>query len=177
TRLTPTLHGFEVTVALARGEFVPGPLDRALHPSVLLDPLTGAQGSHFRDYPVLAQFATTLEREQASWPERITRLREAGAQILVGTDAPLPGVLPGSGYHSEIRALSRAGVPTEEIFAGATWGAATLLQPSPDFGAVREGLRADLVLVEGDPLADPSRSADLAEVFVSGRRVERTPLD
>ena len=170
-RATATLHGFEVTVAVAEGRFEPSPLARRLHPPELLEPVTGAAGREFGELPILGEFARTLQREADSWPSRLARLREAGVRVVVGTDAPLPGVLPGSAFHEEVAALARAGVPAAEVFRGATWEAATLLEDDPDFGAVRAGLRADLVLVEGDPLRDPTTSADIALIVVGGRRV------
>jgi imidazolonepropionase-like amidohydrolase len=69
----------------------------------------------------------------------------------------------------------KAGFTPAEAIRAATLDAAAFLaedQP-PEFGAVRVGLRADLLLVEGDPTQDVARLQDLREVFVDGIAIER----
>ena len=59
--------------------------------------------------------------------------------------------------------------------AGLTTAAVTLLGLEGETGAVEPGLRADLVAVEGDPLADPARFRKVRFVMKDGRVVPLTP--
>jgi imidazolonepropionase-like amidohydrolase len=88
---------------------------------------------------------------------RMTRaLKDAGAKILLGTDTSNPFVVAGFAVHQELSLLVEAGLtPYEAIRAGTSDGA-DFLGAGDDFGRVRPGLRADLVLVDGNPRAvDP----------------------
>ena len=55
----------------------------------------------------------------------------------------------------EVEALVEAGLEPWEALAGVTWRAGEILE-EPEAGRIREGGKADLFLVHGDPLSDPS---------------------
>lgn len=79
-------------------------------------------------------------------------LHEAGVPFLAGTDLGVPLVRPGSGLHAELVALvERAGLSPLEALRAATLDAAAWLGRA-DLGRLRGGGRADLVLLEADPL-------------------------
>ena len=83
---------------------------------------------------------------------RMTRkLFEAGVPILVGTDASA-GVM----LHRELELEVEAGIPAAKALQNATWLAATVLKQQATIGSIRVGKRADLLLVEGDPIANIS---------------------
>ncbi|MEN8158550.1 MAG: amidohydrolase family protein [Myxococcota bacterium] len=104
------------------------------------------------------------------------RLREAGARILVGTDSGVHGVFPGVGLHNEMRLLRSLGMPELDILRAVTREAADFLDPEADFGRIKAGARADLLLVDGDPLSDIGALAEIEAVYVAGRRLERIGL-
>jgi imidazolonepropionase-like amidohydrolase len=58
---------------------------------------------------------------------------------------------------------SKAGIPNPRVLQVATWGAATVTKRTDRRGAIRLGYLADLLLVDGDPVADMSniKHADL----------------
>ncbi len=172
TPVIATLHGFAATAELAEGTYDPSELARRLHDPALVDPVTGAAGQAFAELPVLGEFAQTLLRERERWGENLRRLHAAGVPILVGTDAPLPGVLPGAAMHEELQALHEVGIPSAELLQAATWSAARLLDDAPEFGAVEVGMRADLLLVEGDPIADLTALTRIQGLWRDGRRVQ-----
>lgn len=101
------------------------------------------------------------------------RLFAAGAHLVAGTDSGLPGVLHGPGMHRELQALVELGVPPAAALRLATSTAAKMLDPAADFGVVAPGMRADLLLVDGDPLADISATQRIAGVWRGGRPVVR----
>jgi Amidohydrolase family len=103
-------------------------------------------------------------------------LHAAGARLLVGTDAPHPFVVPGYSVHDELLNLVNAGLSPYEALKAATADAAEFEGASGEFGIVRAGARADLVLVEGNPLEDVKNASRIAGVMVRGRWLSREAL-
>ncbi len=84
--------------------------------------------------------------------EIVAALAAANAQILVGTDAGNPFVVPGAALHDEIELLVAAGVPRPRVLRAATADAARFLGSPHEAGVIEAGARADLLLVSVDPL-------------------------
>jgi imidazolonepropionase-like amidohydrolase len=82
----------------------------------------------------------------------VRRLMARGIPILIGTDTPNPFMVPGFSLHDELAALERQGMTRAALLRAATTGAAEFLGHAQEFGLVKPGLRADLILVEGNPL-------------------------
>lgn len=101
--------------------------------------------------------------------EAVRLLHEAGVPILAGSDAPNPGTFNGSSMHRELELLVRAGLTPLEALAGATSAAADAFDLQ-DRGRIAPGLRADLVLVEGDPTTDILQSRLVSGIWKEGRR-------
>lgn len=100
-------------------------------------------------------------------------LVEAGAQLIAGTDSGLPGMFHGAALHRELQALVALGLPTARVLRMATADAARVLDPAADYGVIAPGMRADLLLVDGDPLATIAATEHIVSVWQDGRRVER----
>lgn len=96
-------------------------------------------------------------------------LHEAGVDILVGTDASprVPGVAHGASVHHELQLLTTAGLTPREALSAATSVPATRFGLT-DRGTIRPGMRADLVLIEGNPAALVSDSLSLRQVWKRG---------
>lgn len=106
--------------------------------------------------------------------ESVRRMHTAGIPIIAGTDAnetPIAPVRHGTSLHAEIGLLQDAGLSATEALHSATGGAAGALRLT-DRGRVSTGLRADLLLVDGDPTIDPTVLADPTTVWVGGERSE-----
>jgi hypothetical protein len=104
--------------------------------------------------------------------ESVRRLHEAGVPILAGSDAPNPGTAHGASLHRELELLVRAGLPAESALRSATATAAEVFGLH-DRGRIAPGLKADLVLVEGDPTRDVLASRRIVAVWKDGHRLER----
>jgi hypothetical protein len=100
-------------------------------------------------------------------------LFDAGVPILAGTDAPNPGTAHGSSLHRELELLVQAGLPPEAALAAATAVPARMYDLR-DRGRIAPGLRADLVLVSGDPGRDITATRDIVAVWKRGAHLERT---
>ncbi|HYO13725.1 MAG TPA: amidohydrolase family protein [Thermoanaerobaculia bacterium] len=104
----------------------------------------------------------------------VRALHDAGAGLLVGTDTPQPFVLPGFAVLEEVRLFVEAGLPPEAALAAATREAGRFL--GKDFGTVEPGRRADLLLLEANPLEDVAVLARRAGVMVRGRWMPEADL-
>ncbi|MBL7486833.1 amidohydrolase family protein [Frankia sp. AgB1.9] len=99
-------------------------------------------------------------------------LHRAGVPILAGTDANATVGVPanishGPSLHRELELLVRAGLSAAAAISAATSLPARHFGLS-DRGAIRPGLRADLVLIGGDPLADITDSRRVERVWCAG---------
>ncbi len=102
---------------------------------------------------------------------------QAGVRIMVGSDAPDPYVFPGSAIHDEMAELVSAGLTPADALRAATWNGAEFLGLADDYGSVEAGKRADLVLLEGNPLDDIGNVRRIQAVVFGGRWIDRTELD
>ncbi len=107
--------------------------------------------------------------------EGMRQLLKAHVPILTGTDAPVSGSTYGASVHVEMALLVRDGLTPVQALAAATSVPAKTFHLE-DRGRIREGLRADLVLVQGDPTSDIFATRDIVAVWKKGIRVERSPL-
>ncbi|MEA9986221.1 amidohydrolase family protein [Subtercola sp. RTI3] len=105
----------------------------------------------------------------------VTALHEAGVAVLAGTDSNSApgspfGIAHGESLHDELGLLVEAGLSPVEALRGATVLPARMFDLR-DRGAVTPGLRADLVLVEGDPTVDIAATRAIRGVWIAGARV------
>lgn len=108
---------------------------------------------------------------------KITKaLHDAGARLLVGTDTPHPFVMPGFAVHQELANFVSAGLSPYEALKAATIDAAEFLGASGEFGVIKAGARADLLLVEGNPLKDVKNASRIVGVMVHGHWLSREAL-
>jgi imidazolonepropionase-like amidohydrolase len=99
-------------------------------------------------------------------------LHEKGVPILAGSDAPNPGTAHGVSIHRELRLLVDSGLTPAAALTAATAAPARAFDLK-DRGRIAEGLRADLVLVNGDPTRDIGATRDIALIWKGGARVDR----
>lgn len=106
----------------------------------------------------------------------VRALHDAGVDILAGTDAGNPGTAHGASMHGELELLVRAGLTPGEALAAATAVPARRFRLA-DRGRIAPGLRADLLLVEGDPTTDILATRNIAGVWKNGYAVSRPRQD
>lgn len=99
----------------------------------------------------------------------VRALRAAGARILLGTDTPNPFVLPGLSAHEELENLVAAGLTPYEALRAGTRDAAEFMNAAGEFGTITSGMRADLLLIDGDPLADVANTRKITGVMLRGQ--------
>jgi len=103
-------------------------------------------------------------------------LRRAGVPILAGTDAPAPGLAHGLSLHRELELLVLSGLTPLAALASATSEPARAFG-FHDRGRIAEGLRADLLLVNGDPTVDIRATRDIVGIWKLGVSHSRHSAD
>jgi imidazolonepropionase-like amidohydrolase len=93
----------------------------------------------------------------------------AGVRLLTGTDAPLRNSPPGFGLHEELSLFVEAGLTAREALAAATLEPARYLGIEAIAGTIAADKRADLVLLEADPLRDIRNTRRIVAVIAAGR--------
>jgi imidazolonepropionase-like amidohydrolase len=107
----------------------------------------------------------------------VGEMNRAGVPILAGTDtAAGVRVYPGFSLHDELELLVRAGLTPMEALQAATLNAGKYLD-LPDTGTIEKGKRADLVLLDSNPLVDIKNTRTIQSVVLAGRYFSRTDLD
>jgi imidazolonepropionase-like amidohydrolase len=121
-------------------------------------------------------FSRSITYPGADYPQRIAELNQemlralhnAGAGILLGTDSAQAYHLPGFAVHEELAMLVKAGLSPYEALAAGTRYPAEVMGKSHEFGTIEVGKRADLVLLERNPLSDVGNLQKRSGVMLRG---------
>ena len=104
-------------------------------------------------------------------------LHDAGVPILLGSDAPQLWNAPGFSATRELGTYVAAGLTPWQALATGTRNVATHLGNSAEAGTIAPGRRADLILLEANPLTDIGNVARRAGVMVGGRWIARAEIE
>jgi imidazolonepropionase-like amidohydrolase len=125
--------------------------------------------------PTLAIYAELTRRN--AHPQRdaigrnrrvfVKRLYDAGAKLLAGSDAGIDVVPAGAGLHEELAEFVRSGLSPYEALRIATVSAAEFLGRE-SLGTIAAGMDAELLLVNGNPLADVRNARAIAGLVMRG---------
>jgi WD40 repeat protein len=105
-------------------------------------------------------------RENARLSDALERVMRTSGRIAIGSD--VPAVDDGSGFYNELALLANKGVPADQILRYATAGGAVAVGLSLQLGTLEKGRQADLVIIDGDPLADLRDMKRIEAVVVGG---------
>ena len=112
------------------------------------------------------------DAERRDWIATRTKIlkavSDAGVRILLGTDAPQLFSVPGFSIHREMQAMTDAGMTPYQILQSGTTNIAAHFGKLDDFGTVETGKRADLILLDANPLASVANVQRRAGVMVRG---------
>jgi imidazolonepropionase-like amidohydrolase len=171
--IIPTMAVYEGLYLLANGKLE---LDQGRLGSDVPAPVLAALASpQYTQYTPLYQGWT-----KGVWDNARANLKacvKAGVTLAAGTDAGNPATFHGLALHRELQLyVEEGGMSPAQALATATRGARRVLGLS-DRGALEAGQRADLLVVSGDPTTKIAATAEIAEVFVRGRRLDRKALE
>jgi hypothetical protein len=122
----------------------------------------------FKGGEVFAQFKYAMDKKLLSC------LKKAGVQLLLSTDSGSGGmgVVPGFSIHDELSILVENGFTTYEALAAGTAVASKIVKRMngrDDFGTIVPGKRADLIVLQQNPLEDVANTRKISGVMVAGR--------
>lgn len=121
-----------------------------------------------RNNPELPRYKMAFEVASRN----VKQLTDAGVRVALGTDSGAPGRFAGSFEHLELELMVRAGLTTRQAILAATGDAARCLGRAGTIGTIQPGARADLLVLDGDPLADIRNTRRIASVWASGVEVD-----
>jgi imidazolonepropionase-like amidohydrolase len=104
-------------------------------------------------------------------------LFDGGVPILLGSDSPQLWNAPGFSLTGELESYVAAGLTPWQALATGTRNIAAYLGGLDDAGTIQTGRRADLILLDGNPLADIRNVGRRAGVVVAGRWIPRTEIE
>jgi imidazolonepropionase-like amidohydrolase len=124
-----------------------------------------------------AELATLEERnvDQAQLKARfdlqarnLVQMSKAGARLVLGTDGNTPWA-----PHTEMEDMVAAGLTPMQVIMAATRNGAEFLKLK-DTGAIKPGLRADFIVLDGNPLEDIRNTRRISSVYLNGAEVDRS---
>jgi imidazolonepropionase-like amidohydrolase len=141
------------------------------------DPEVIRSWSEVKNLPSVPRAAT----EAAASRQRIAminvkKIHDFGIGLALGTDSGNLGLLHGASVHKEIALLHEAGIPPMDIIVAATRNAAKIAGKESEIGTLETGKRADLVILDRDPLADIRNVSFIQDVMKGGRLFSEADL-
>lgn len=123
--------------------------------------------------PELSRASVDSLREQARpvWRkvlDFVALLHRSGVELLAGSDAPRPWVVPGASLHRELGLLVDAGLSPHEALQAATGRAAAALGMADETGTIAPNKRADLVVLREDPSVAIANTSSIEWVVKAG---------
>ncbi len=101
--------------------------------------------------------------------DMIQRMHRTGVPIGAGTDTPIAYALPGYSLHNELEVLVAAGLTPLEALRSATIVPARFFSLDDSMGSIASGMKADLVLLDANPLEDIRNTRRIHRVIARGR--------
>lgn len=127
--------------------------------------------------PEVIKALSTERKKQKNFSYKVAEktaymLHKAGIRILAGSDSYNPGTIAGASLHGELELLVKAGLSPLDALAAATSLPADTFGLK-DRGRISAGMRADLLLVKGNPAADITSTRNIIGVWIEGERLDR----
>ena len=104
-------------------------------------------------------------------------LKEEGVKMLAGSDMTGIYCIPGFSLHQEFREFAKAGLSPLEILQMTTLNGAEFLNREATMGSVEEGKKADLVLLDANPIESVENLEKIHAVFLKGRYFPKAQLE
>ena len=96
---------------------------------------------------------------------------------MAGTDTPIGYLIPGRSLHIELEVLVESGFSNLEAIKAATINPATFFGIDDKTGRIKNGHKADLVILNSNPLDKIRNTQDISAVIKSGHLISRESLD
>jgi hypothetical protein len=120
-----------------------------------------------------------VRAERLKWIQQaIGDMQRAGVMILAGTEeGGASFIYPGFALHDELQLLVGSGLTPLQALQAATINPARFLHATDSLGTVSVGKRADLLLLDADPLVNIANTKKISAVLADGRLFDRARID
>jgi len=170
---TPTLTFFKLCFVVPQSDAeIRARPDYRFYPEKLRERLFTAHRKFWTEPPS----AERRERYQRIRNLLVKTIHDAGGKIMAGSDAPELFLVYGFTLHRELQNLVAAGLSPYAALEAATRTPAEYLKGLDTFGTIERGKRADLLLLDGNPLQDITNTERRAGVMVRGRWLPQAEL-
>jgi hypothetical protein len=142
-----------------------------------MPPRTRDQWHQWKTNAATQQPQSVMDRWIAVRRALIKALHDAGAGLLLGSDAPQVWNVPGFSVHRELEALVAAGLTPYDALATGTRNIATYLGTADRAGTIAVGKQADLILLDANPLTDIRNTTQRAGVMIRGVWMPQSEID
>jgi hypothetical protein len=151
--LDPTFTIYEANRDVMRARFAPWHADYTM-PYMMraFEPNPQVHGSYFFDWTTGHEIA--WKRNYQRWMQFVNDYKNAGGRVTVGSDAGFIYKVYGFAYVRELELLQEAGFHPLEVLKSATLNGAELVGMADQIGSIELGKKADLVIVDDNPLAN-----------------------
>ena len=172
--VNPTQHFMKNTFALPRSEAsIRNQPDLKFYPKSVQD--------FYIEYMKKTKINEVPMEKREKWLDirnkLIKAIHEEGGKILAGSDTPEFLWLYGYSLHRELLALNEAGLSNYAVLESATKNPALFFGTYDDIGSIEKGKRADLVLLEANPLDDIASTSKRVGVMLKGVYYPQSELD
>ena len=173
--VNPTQHFMKNTFGLARSEqSIRSQAEFRFYPAKVQQ--------QWLDFYKKNKFLNTISLEQrARWvalrDKLIKAIHDAGGKIMAGSDTPEFLFLYGFSQHRELKALADAGLSNYAVLAAGTRNAHEYFGTISQVGTIEKGKRADLILLNANPLENISATENRAGVMLKGKWHAQTELN
>jgi imidazolonepropionase-like amidohydrolase len=167
----PTLAREESTFIYAQPPaFLDDPFfNRWVAPEIISQLKDPAYGARVKADPDFSKYPGQLKMGQ----KNLKKLWDAGVMVAFGTDTGPPARFQGYFEHRELELMVEAGLTPAQALQAATSNAAQALHISGNFGTLAKGKRADMILLDADPLTDIKNTRKINKVWIGGREVNQ----
>jgi imidazolonepropionase-like amidohydrolase len=169
TFAVPTLVREESTFIYAQPPaFLDDPFfSRWIDPEIVRQLKDPAYGARVKSDPDFSKYPGQLKMAQ----KNLKKLWDAGIKVAFGSDSGPPGRFQGFFEHRELELMVEAGLTPAQALQVATTNASEALHITGKFGALVKGKRADMILLDADPLVDIRNTRKISKVWIGGREV------
>lgn len=139
--------------------------------------------NNYKAYGNSEKALNRLKRADSISMINLKLLTDAGVTIATGTDAGNIGTLHSSSYLSELKAMKSSGLSNWQIMEASTINGAKIFDKQADFGSVSMGKKANLILLNANPIENIEHITELSivinkgQVFTSNELIKDTPED
>jgi imidazolonepropionase-like amidohydrolase len=169
----PTLTFFKLSFAVEQSyDEIRARPDFRFYPEKLRAPLFAAHTRFWTKPPTAERRAKYIRVRN----QLVKGIHDAGGKIMAGSDTPELFLVYGFTLHRELKSLVEAGLSPYAALEAATRTPAEYLRGLSEFGTIGKGKRADLILLDANPLEDITNTERRAGVMARGRWLSAAEL-